>query len=569
MEQVLLVIDGRHLGFNFNMENREEIKKAANLLKEASEVLSGISEASSISTSSSSGVLDRISQTVNRARGMMQASSRGGMFRRLGRNERLRASGGNTSAQGSKKEKKMESKALEYALLQAKEEDTEDDEDSLTKDMVLERGIVEIAEKDDEGAIRHKLVSSLEQKYPSLRVNDFSFVKVSQKKISTLNLAKGTQYNFNVVKRLAGQGLLYIRMKPEFQCLLENEEPCSDSELEKSSFAVDSDLDTQRKSHQDGTPVPAEACTTSAAVTCSAPQLPERKSSTPFDDPTEGCTDFFKNIIDTFPEDIVNPTEMLRYLQMKIGKGRDLEIRDEATPLTGIVNFITVDRDNILETTFQELESVKDPSITFDVQFFGERATDGGGPRKEWLRYCNRAIQQKYFQNGMKEHLASDYYYVGQIMAITLLQNGQPPRYLPEDIIEAVFSSAQQHSPCVRYLRKGLNSLGLAAFGRRFPLFIHLLRPTEIRLSGRMLIQLLEPRFSEVGCNALKYEKEVYARFIQYVREVESGRRVVCLEQILEFATCVSEVPLLGFGIDPHILFNVAELVPIKEEKVW
>ena len=46
---------------------------------------------------------------------------------------------------------------------------------------------------------------------------------------------------------------------------------------------------------------------------------------------------------------------------------------------------------------------MKDPRITFEVQFYGEEAEDRGGPRKEWIRLCNQKIQLKYFEQGLKE----------------------------------------------------------------------------------------------------------------------------------------------------------------------
>jgi hypothetical protein len=74
-------------------------------------------------------------------------------------------------------------------------------------------------------------------------------------------------------------------------------------------------------------------------------------------------------------------------------------------------------------------------------------------------------------------------------------------------------------------------------------------------LSVKKLLHLLIPKFSEKGSNSLKYEKSVYAHFVKYVREVASGRRVTKLENILEFATCASEEPLLGFALSPSIEF--------------
>ena len=110
---------------------------------------------------------------------------------------------------------------------------------------------------------------------------------------------------------------------------------------------------------------------------------------------------------------IVEPTEMLRYLQCKIVYGRPLDRTGDESVLEGETNFIAVDRDNILETTFDELKAIQDPRITFQVEFYGEMAQDCGGPRREWIRLCNQNIKRRYFENGLKEHLSEDYFFVG------------------------------------------------------------------------------------------------------------------------------------------------------------
>jgi len=71
---------------------------------------------------------------------------------------------------------------------------------------------------------------------------------------------------------------------------------------------------------------------------------------------------------------------MLRYLQKKIVFGRPLEVTNSSQILEGETNFITVDRHNILETTFEALKHVADPRVTFEVQFYGEQGVDSGGP---------------------------------------------------------------------------------------------------------------------------------------------------------------------------------------------
>ena len=88
----------------------------------------------------------------------------------------------------------------------------------------------------------------------------------------------------------------------------------------------------------------------------------------------------------------MEPTQMLKYLQSKIVRGRSLDLSEDAVALSGETNFIAVDRENILESTFEELRSVNDPRITFQADFYGEQAQDGGGPRKEWIRLCNQQV---------------------------------------------------------------------------------------------------------------------------------------------------------------------------------
>ena len=104
-------------------------------------------------------------------------------------------------------------------------------------------------------------------------------------------------------------------------------------------------------------------------------------------------------------------------------------------------------------------------------------------------------------------------------------------------------------SKCVLKLRQGLDTLGIDMFARKFPMFLYLLRPPQnnAKLTVPLILHLLKPTFSEEGSNSLKYEKAVYSKFVKYLRDVVSGRRVTTLSNILEFVTGASEEPLLGF----------------------
>ena len=50
-----------------------------------------------------------------------------------------------------------------------------------------------------------------------------------------------------------------------------------------------------------------------------------------------------------------NPTEMIRMLENGLQKGRCLEVTDLQAENVGITNFIMVDRENLLNTGFDEL----------------------------------------------------------------------------------------------------------------------------------------------------------------------------------------------------------------------
>ena len=95
--------------------------------------------------------------------------------------------------------------------------------------MVVERGMFTLSEQDCEAQVRGKIASTLKEKYSVIGPNYFEFVKVTQKRISFLHLSKQTEYNYDVVKKLVGQGLLCIRIKVGFEFVV-NENHASNSD---------------------------------------------------------------------------------------------------------------------------------------------------------------------------------------------------------------------------------------------------------------------------------------------------------------------------------------------------
>lgn len=175
-------------------------------------------------------------------------------------------------------------------------------------------------------------------------------------------------------------------------------------------------------------------------------------------------------------EQFMNPVELLRFLQKEIMIGRVLDITDLTVENSGETNHISVDRDSILKTTFEEFKYVDNFRKTFEVDFMGEECVDLGGPRKEWIRLMNRAIYEKYFEKGLRNLLADDYYYVGAMLSIALLQNGQLPNFISEEILQMIFDETN-NEPCIKEFCRGLGTTGLDKVLKEFPMTIYFFRP--------------------------------------------------------------------------------------------
>ena len=397
--------------------DRDKLNRLAGILQQASEVVRSVDETHESATSSSNSTRstrtstdsetpprdvrgrsttasssavsagNSITEALSRARQMMTASSNSGLYRRLNRNERLRATA-SPSMGRPKKKAKIEKKTFEFALIKAASSDDEEEEqlENLKKENIIERGIVELLEDDSEKEIRAKLLSSLKGTYSILGLNDFEFVKVTQKKITVLKMAEGAQYNYAVVKKLAGQGLLYIRIKKGFEFVLNNPPESDDEDLVTVIDQVEqpSMSETNTSSVMSATLLSESHYTTSGVVQPQSWKIDER----------------YQTIIAEFPSDMNDTSsEMLRYYHGNVHRGRPLDIVDEYTVLEGETNFITVDGENILQTTFEELKEIEDPAVTFEVDFYSERAQDSGGPRREWLRLCNRKVRLMFVQS--------------------------------------------------------------------------------------------------------------------------------------------------------------------------
>ena len=57
--------------------------------------------------------------------------------------------------------------------------------------------------------------------------------------------------------------------------------------------------------------------------------------------------------------------------------------------------------------------------------------------------------------------LLSDYYFVGVMIAVAMLQNGQLPAFLNNEILSDLLSSRNCSNPCIYQVQRGLEMLGM------------------------------------------------------------------------------------------------------------
>ena len=108
----------------------------------------------------------------------------------------------------------------------------------------------------------------------------------------------------------------------------------------------------------------------------------------------------------------------------------------------------------------------------------GEDSVDLGGPRKEWIRLLNSEINTNYFNHGLRPLLVKEYFSIGQIFAIPLLQNGQVPSFL-SDVILQEFVTASSSNQCITEIKAGLETLGMHSAFKIFPQLLQLLNSFE------------------------------------------------------------------------------------------
>lgn len=86
----------------------------------------------------------------------------------------------------------------------------------------------------------------------------------------------------------------------------------------------------------------------------------------------------------------------------------------------------------------------------------------------------NRQMKEKYFDNGLRQYLSKDYYYVGVMVGVAMLQNGQMPAFIDDSILQGVLSPNKSANACIGEMQAGLEMLGMLSALQQLPMLVHL-----------------------------------------------------------------------------------------------
>ena len=92
-----------------------------------------------------------------------------------------------------------------------------------------------------------------------------------------------------------------------------------------------------------------------------------------------------------------------------------------------------------------------------NIKKFVQQSQQNKQTNKQTNKDCFiQAIKHKYFDHGLRPLLAEDYFNVGIMMAVAMLQNGQVPVFVQEDILQQIVSEGVCLDPCVAKIQQGL-----------------------------------------------------------------------------------------------------------------
>ncbi|XP_061197632.1 uncharacterized protein LOC133205778 [Saccostrea echinata] len=225
--------------------------------------------------------------------------------------------------------------------------------------------------------------------------------------------------------------------------------------------------------------------------------------------------------------------------------------------IEGNTTSIFISRLAILEDAFVELSAAENIRFPLEVTFHGEQAEDFGGPRREFFTIVVREIKERMLDEEINfvpcdERLARQhFFYAGLLLGLSAIQGGPLAPYLHSLLNASETTEKKQFI-------KGLRRTGLFQLMQGTGTVRFLFHPTATTtLTVNKLLHLLTVNFSCEGSSRRAKEEKTYNEFVKYLRDVYAGRRGdnISLGNVLNFITCVENIPPLGFAITPSLTF--------------
>ena len=234
------------------------------------------------------------------------------------------------------------------------------------------------------------LYDKIKAQFPDdCRKMDYDFVRNVYGTLVKPTLASGVKIDANILlKSIASSGAVYVRIFAD-----DLDDPDDDWELSTSPFDMPAGgsgvlehsltkLTSMEPIHvpsnevidrRDGVSGTVEHFAAESAST--EPMTVPGNEVINLSESEDDISDIVEEIVKAC-ENCQNPTEILRCAQNKIVTGRQLDITDPTSELSGDTNFILVDRENLLDTGLDEISNLVNLRLPVEVNFTGEAARD-------------------------------------------------------------------------------------------------------------------------------------------------------------------------------------------------
>lgn len=189
---------------------------------------------------------------------------------------------------------------------------------------------------------------------------DFEFVKNVGGMLVTPTLPSGVKIDRNIlIKFIASAGAVYVRL------FADDLDDIEDTVLDTSPFQIFNQVSDAVNVEEEVADPPGEAID----VNENDAEVKERRICAIVQEIIKEC------------EQCQNSTEIFKYAQDKILTGRQLHITDLGREISGETNFMSVDRESLLETGLDEISNLVNLRLPVEVNFTGEEAGRGGETR--------------------------------------------------------------------------------------------------------------------------------------------------------------------------------------------